>query len=111
MTETWDWRNVRVRELQQGGLPKKGEPFAVLTLGWAAKAAAATASPKAMVWIWLVQQARKTGRNSIAVSNEALARYGVSRKVKTAALRQLEAAGLITVKRCVGKAPVVTLLQ
>jgi hypothetical protein len=106
----WDWSKIRVRELQRDGLPKKGEPFVVLSLAWAAKAAAATACPKAMVWIWLVQQARKTRRNTIAMSNEVLARYGVSRKLKAGALRQLEAAGLITVKRCAGKAPLVTLL-
>jgi hypothetical protein len=107
----WDWSKIHVREVHQDGLPKKGEPFVVLSLAWAAKAAAATASPKVMVWIWLVQQVRKTRRDTIAVSNEVLARYGVSRKLKSAALRQLEAAGLVTVKRCAGKAPLVTLLQ
>jgi hypothetical protein len=39
-----------------------------------------------------------------------LARYGVSRDVKSSALRQLEAAGWITVKRSACKNPIVTVV-
>jgi DNA-binding transcriptional ArsR family regulator len=106
----WDWSKICVRELKQNHLRRKSEPFAVLGLAWAAKAAAATDSPKAMVWIWLVQQTSKTKSDTVAVSNEALATYGVSRKAKTMALRQLEEAGLIAVERRCGKAPLVRLL-
>jgi hypothetical protein len=107
----WDWSKIRVRELKQDHQQrKKAERFAILPLAWAAKAAAATNCPKAMVWVWLVQQARKTRSDTVAVSNEALATYGVSRKVKTLALRQLEVAGLIAVERRCGKAPLVKLL-
>jgi DNA-binding FadR family transcriptional regulator len=44
------------------------------------------------------------------MSNEALAEYGVSRKIKALALRQLEAAGLVAIERRPGKAPLVRLL-
>jgi Bacterial regulatory proteins, gntR family len=103
-----DWNKVKTRELDPPR--QKTEPFAMMSLAWAAKAAAATNTAKAMVWIWLVQQVRKTRAEAVTVSNETLAKYGVSRKTKDAALRQLEAAGLITVERHSGKAPLVRLL-
>jgi hypothetical protein len=106
-----DWSKVRVREFRPDGLPRKrAEPFALLPLGWAAQAAAATNTRRALVWVWLVQQVRRTGSNTVAMSNEALAGYGVSRKMKTLALRQLQEAGLVAVERSPGKAPIVTLL-
>ena len=109
--DAWDWSKIRVREFWQDGLPRKrAEPFALLPLGWAAQAAAATNTRRALVWVWLVQQARRTGCNTVTTSNEALASYGVSRKMKTLALRQLQEAGLVTVERPPGKAPIVTLL-
>jgi hypothetical protein len=43
-----------------------------------------------------VHQARRTGKNTVAVPNGALAKYGVSRKQKYLALRQYEAAGVIS---------------
>ncbi len=103
-----DWGQVKVRELDQPR--RKTEPFAILPLAQAAKAAAATNCHRLMVWIWLVQQVRKTRAAAVAVSNEALAKYGVGRKAKRLALRQLEAAGLIAVVRHKGKTPVVKLL-
>jgi hypothetical protein len=111
MTESWDWSKVRVREFRQDGLPRKrAEPFALLPLSLAARAAAATNTRRALVWVWLVQQARRTGCNAVVMSNEALAGYGVSRKMKALALRQLQEAGLVAVARPAGKAPIVTLL-
>jgi hypothetical protein len=108
---TFDWSKVSVRELEPDLPPQpKSEPFAMLPLAWAAKAAAATNTPKALVWIWLVQQARRTKSNTIAISNEALARYGIGRHTKLRALRQLEAAGLVTLEHHPGKAVVVRLL-
>jgi hypothetical protein len=106
-----DWSKVSVRELEL--LPRRrqdAEAFAVLQLAWAAKAAAATKTRQALVWIWLVQRARKTKSNTVLMSNEVLARYGVTRHIKMRALRQLKAAGLVTVERHPGKATVVRLL-
>jgi hypothetical protein len=106
-----DWSKVQVRELKQDGLAGQSvERFAHLPLAWAAKAAAATNTRRALVWIWLVQQARRTGCDAVAMSNEALAEYGVSRKIKALALHQLEAARLVTIERRPGKAPLVRLL-
>jgi hypothetical protein len=106
-----DWSKVHVRELKQDGLgARRVERFAHLPLAWAAKAAAATNTRRALVWVWLVQQARRTGCDAVAMSNEALAEYGVSRKIKALALRQLEAAGLVAIERRPGKAPLVRLL-
>jgi hypothetical protein len=66
--------------------------------------------PKATVWLWLEYQARRTGNKKVAVPNGVLAKLGVSRRVKPFALRQLEAAGLITVEWRARKTPIVTLL-
>jgi hypothetical protein len=106
----FDWSKVSIRQLEPLP-PHAAEPFAVSRLAWAAKAAAATNTPKALVWIWLVQRARKTKSNTVAMSNEALAQYGISRYTKRRALRQLEAAGLVAIKHLPGKAMIVTLLS
>jgi hypothetical protein len=103
-----DWSRVKVRELNT--TRQKTEPFAMLSLAWAAKAAAATNTGKAMVWVWLVQQSRITRSDVVEMPNETLAKYGVSRKVKYLALSQLEAAGLISIRRRGLKSPLVQLL-
>ena len=87
------------------------DPFVVLPLSWAAEASAATNCQKAMVWLWLVHRARKTRTTTVTLPNCALAKFGVSRRVKSLALRQLEEAGLISVERRPQKTPVVTLLR
>jgi hypothetical protein len=105
----FDWSKVTVRELEL--LPKRSsEPFAILPLAWAVKAAIATHTPKALVWVWLIHQARKTKSNTVAMSNEALAQYGISRYAKMRALRQLEAAGLVEIGCRRGQAITVRLL-
>jgi hypothetical protein len=83
----------------------------MIKLNAAAKAFAAVNCPKAVVYIWLVHQARKTGKNTVAVPNGALIKYGVSRIIKYRALRQYENAGLITVEWRPRKTPLATLLQ
>jgi hypothetical protein len=108
-----DWANQRLAELHAAAPAKlqKPEPFARIALPVAAKVFAAMNCPKAMVWVWLVHQSRKTGKHTVVVPNGALARYGVSRDVKSSALRQLEAAGWITVKRSTCKNPIVTIVS
>jgi hypothetical protein len=90
---------------------KKVKLFAVVELDEVAKAFAAVKCGKAMVYIWLLQQARKTGNNTVAMPNGTLAKYGVSRKVKYLALQRYEKAGMITVAWHLRKTPVVTLLR
>jgi hypothetical protein len=105
-----DWNKVRVREIKPNRRRrKKQEAFVILPFAWAASAATATNTSGALVWIWLVWQARMTGRRAVAMSNEALIPYGISHKIKARVLRRLEKAGLITVQRRVGKAPLVQL--
>jgi hypothetical protein len=90
---------------------RRRTPFVVLPLSWAAKASAATNCQKAMVWMWLAHRVRKTRTTTVTIPNRALAKCGISRRVKSLALRQLERAGLITVERRPRKTPVVTVLR
>jgi hypothetical protein len=108
-----DYARLRLAELHAAAPAKrkKIEPYAKVKLGAAARAFTAMNCPKAMVWVWLVHQTRKTGKHTVAVPSSALGRYGVSRDVKSSALRQLEADGLITVKRTTCKNPIVTVVS
>jgi hypothetical protein len=107
-----DYPNRRLAELRAAApARKKVELFATVKLDAAAKAFAAVKCPKAMVWLWLVHQARKTGRSTVAVPNGALVKYGISRKIKYLALQQYEKAGVIAVEWRPRKTPLVTLLH
>jgi hypothetical protein len=108
---TDDYAKRRLAELHTAAPArrKKIEPYAKVKLGAAAQAFTAMNSPKAMVWVWLMHQTRKTGKRTVPVPNGALAKLGVGRDVKRVALKQLEAARLIVVERPLKKTPVVTL--
>ena len=107
-----NWAKQRLAELEAAApiKDKKTEPFVVVQLKRAAAAFTAINCPKAMVWLWLEHQVRKTQCSTVAVPNGALAKLGVSRKVKNLSLRQLEAAGLIAIERRPRTTPKVTLL-
>jgi hypothetical protein len=107
-----DWARQRLAELEAAApiKRKKTEPFAVVQLTRAATAFTEMNCRKATVWLWLEHQARKTQCSTVAVPNGALAKLGVSRKVKHSALRQLEKAGLIAIEGDPRKTPKVTLL-
>jgi hypothetical protein len=107
----FDWKNVSVSEVELLPRRTRDRAFSMLWLDWAAETAIATNTSRAFVWIWLVHQARKTKSNTVAMSNEALARYGIGRKIKASALHRMEAAGLVVVERRAGKAVRVTLLK
>jgi len=62
------------------------------------------------VWILLLRLAWKARSSTFPLPNEKLERDGVSREVKRRALRDLEAAGLITVDRRHGRSPRVTIV-
>jgi len=87
------------------------DSFAKVPLSWAAAAAKATKSPRAMVWVLLQHMAWRNDGAPFPLSNALLAKHGVSREVKRRALAALEAAGLIVVERRHGRAPVVTLID
>ena len=113
MTKQFDWSTVEVIDttpvLSKAGTSK---PFAILDLTAAAEAATVlTTAAQMFVWIWIVHQTKKRNSKPVAVPNVALAPYGISGKVKAAALDHLEAAGLVSIERPTGKAPVVTLLR
>src|SRR6516164_7418097 len=110
---TDDYARRRLAELHAAAPTecKKTAPFAVVSLPAAAKAFAVANCPKAMLWLWLLHQTRKTGKRTVAVPNGAVAKYGVSREIKRRALRQWEAAGLIAIEQRSRKTPVVTLLR
>jgi hypothetical protein len=85
------------------------ETFVKVPLWWFEEATRATRSPQAFVAVWLLHLAWKAGSPTFKLSNDKLAERGAERRAKRRALANLEAAGLITVERRHGKAPVVTL--
>jgi hypothetical protein len=107
-----EWAKRRLAELEAAAPARRARaaPYVKVTLAWATKAATATDTTKAMVWLWLVHRARLTGSAVVAVPNGALAKHGVGRKAKCFALRQLEEAGLIAVEWRPRKTPIATLL-
>jgi hypothetical protein len=89
---------------------KPKEPFVKVPLWWAAEAAKATKTPKAMVWIQLLHIAWKADSSTFPLPNGKLDNKGVSRFAKYRALRELEVAGLIVVERRHGKTPLVSIV-
>jgi hypothetical protein len=104
-----DNRRIEVESLETGIKTGRAEPFVKVPLSWALKAAKATKTNKALVWIELLYVSWKTKGTTFPFSNERL--NGVTRYTKYRALRELEVEGLITVKRQHKKAPVVTLIR
>jgi hypothetical protein len=106
-----DWVKQRLAELHAAAPAKrkKARPFAVAVLDEAAAAFAAVNCRKAIVWLWLVHQSRKTGSRTVAVPNGALGKLGVSRLTKHRALKELAAAGCIVVEWRRRKTPIATL--
>jgi hypothetical protein len=89
---------------------RKEPPYVRVPLWWAAAAAKATKSPSALVWIRLLYVTWKRKSMTFPLANQYLEKNGVSREVKRKVLRDLEAAGLITVERRHGKSPKVMIV-
>ena len=85
--------------------------FVMVPLEWAARVSMAAGESTTFVAIWVLYRAWKTKSNTVVLSSGQFEALGIDRWVKRRALRKLEAAGLITVKRQHGRAPVVTLLH
>jgi hypothetical protein len=85
--------------------------FVKVPVEWAAQVGLATGESATFVAIWLVYRAWKTKSNTVVLSTGHLEAHGISRWSKQRALRKLETAGLIEVRRQHGRAPVVTLLH
>jgi hypothetical protein len=62
-----------------------------------------------LVLILLLHMAWEARSLTFACHNGFLVRFGVSRKMKYAALAELEAAGFVAVQRSPGRSPVVTM--
>jgi ribosomal protein S19E (S16A) len=92
------------------GRSRKAEPFVKVPLWWITAAAKATRTPGAVVLIYLLHAQWKAKRATFGLPNGALKKAGASREMKRRVLRQLEAAGLITVERRHGKTPKVTVV-
>ena|SRR5215210_1880940 len=73
-------------------------------------AAAAVGEQKLVVWLYLMFETKLRGNNTLAVSNLALQKWGVTARAKREALSRLEKAGLITVQRAGKRSPTVTVL-
>ncbi len=108
-------RHIKVATVETGAKPSKvrrreADLFVKLPLQWAVAANKATRTPKALVWVLLHFIAWQTHSTTFPVPNGALKRYGVRREAKRRTLIELEAAGLIAVKRRHCRAPTVTLI-
>jgi ribosomal protein S25 len=89
---------------------KQKDAFVKVPMWWIAEASKATRSPAALVCVHLLHASWKARKATFPLSNSYLERHGVSRSVKRRVLRNLEAAGLITVERRNGRSPRVTLV-
>jgi hypothetical protein len=87
----------------------KKDGFALVPLGWMADVTKATGTLDAMLLVLLVYMAWKTKSATFPLSNELLARYGVSRWVKYRTLARLEKAGKLKIQRRGKQALVITL--
>ena len=91
-------------------MTKKKEPFVKVPLWWAEETAKAAKTPAALVLVYLLRTSWKARSATFPLPNVYLKKNGVSPKVKRRVLRNLEAAGLITVERPRRKSPIVTLV-
>ena len=89
---------------------KSKDLFVKVPLWWAAAATKATRTTRFLVCIELLHASWKAKNLTFPVSNKRLGKAGISREVKRRVLRDLEAAGLITIERRRGCSPRVTLV-
>lgn len=108
-------RSIEVATVETGAQQSKvrrreADLFVKLPLQWAVAANKATRTPKALAWVLLHHIAWQTNSMTFPLPNGTFKRYGVRREAKRRTLMQLEAAGLIAVKRRYNRAPIVTLI-
>ena len=89
---------------------RKEPPFVMVPLWWAEAASKATKSPELLICARLLYLRWGRGSETIPLPNSYFERHAVSREIKRRVLRDLEAAGLITVERRHGKSPTVTIV-
>lgn len=104
-------RSVSVRRAIAPPRPQKGEAFlkGPIPLAWLERAARLPGkSLQAAVALWYAAGLTRSAR--IPLSNVSGHRFGLDRNAKYRALAWLERAGLVTVERKLGRAPIVTIL-
>ena len=74
-------------------------PRVMLRLETLARAAKATGSRRLFIWVWLQYEAWWNRNATVKAANSELEHYGIDRELKRRALLDLEAAGLVKVKR------------
>ena len=87
---------------------KRKDTFVMVPLAQAAAMAKATKTTKAMVWLTVLYEAWANKGKPFTLSNKKLAGFGVTPDTKGRALAEMEAAGLISVKRDGKRSPIVT---
>jgi hypothetical protein len=105
-------RRTHVRSSGKPPTPTKGDPFlkGPIPLTWLEAAACLPGkSLHAGLALWFAAGLARSA--SVPLSNISGVRFGLDRSAKYRALAWLEKAGLITVERKLGRAPVVTLLS
>jgi hypothetical protein len=97
-------------ELRARAPAKRNKPaaFVKVPLDLAVSAAKATNNEKLLVWLLILYRCWKERKRAVTVTNVLCTRYGIDRKTKIRALRQLEAAGLVVVEWRARRNPVAT---
>jgi hypothetical protein len=86
-------------------------PRVMLRLETVARAAKATETRRLFVWAWLQYEAWWHRSATVKVANSELEHYGIDRELERRALLDLEAAGLVKVKRRGHELVTVTLID
>jgi hypothetical protein len=88
----------------------ENDPYAQVLLKDAADAFKANKTSKPFVWLLLQHLAWLNKDKTVAITNQLLGWYGISRETKRKALKDYESAGFIKVLKDGNRAVVVTLL-
>ncbi len=89
---------------------QRRDPFVNIPIWWATAAAQAYPMPGFLICVELLHRAWKTRSTTFTLPNGWLEKNGVSPRTKHRVLAALEAAGLISIERRVGKSVRVTLV-
>jgi hypothetical protein len=96
---------------QDGGQAGRTEPFLQIShKAILAGSEVLRGTKQFLVWLYLFHRVWADKSRTVALANQTLSNWGVGRREKYKALRQLEAAGLISVEWRQRRSPLVTLI-
>jgi hypothetical protein len=101
---------AKAKPKRQGKRPKRTEPFlqiphkAIVVGG-----SVLGSTEQLLVWLYIHHRVWADKVATVVIANKALEAWGVGRRAKYAALKNLERAGLIYIERRERKSPLVTL--